>query len=266
MSKATAKAEDGAKPADRRKGSSKTRAIAIDLETAVSKLDLPDSVIVRVEDMPAGARLSAGSGSSAQLTADNDRDPGNVWSLRLSELRDLHLLTAPSEQTSYPLTIRILLPDPDGYDYATTVAKFDMLVTDTETVSAFDHLQTDERGASDPSLVHLRNIIGKSRAKTDGKPAKRALNLIDPSASRPPDEQRSTAALQSLLDEEDRREAERQRLADAEAEWKALEERRLAAAREEWEKEAQQRIAAALAQAKGAEADRTALAEARFKE
>src|SRR5499433_4185835 len=265
MSKAIAKAEETATAAADRSKGGKLRGIPLDLESAVTNLDLPDNVIVRVEDMPVGARLSAGTGAAALLTADNDRDPGNVWSLRLSELHDLHLLTTATDPANYPLTIRVLLPDPDGYDYATTLAKFDLLVTDTGSVSAFSGLQGEERSKSDPSLLHLRSIISKGR-KGETKSGKRALNLIDPNASRPPDEHRSTAVLQTLLDEEDRREAERKRMADAEADWLSREERRLAVAREDWEKETQQRVADSLAQAQVAETERLNIAEAKFKD
>src|SRR5262249_2452380 len=121
-----------------------------------------------------------------------------------------------------------------------------------------------ERGGnskSDAALTHLRGLITKSRGgKSDAK-GKRGIDLDAPHAA-PPNEQRSTAVLHQLMEEEERREAERKRMADAEAEWRLHEDRRLAEAREQWEAEAQQRMAVALDHAGRAEEQRMAAAEA----
>jgi hypothetical protein len=134
-------------------------------------------------------------------------------------------------------------------------------------VSAFSGLSSDERGnsKSDAALSHLRGLITKSRGKGDLK-GKRGIDLDAPRAVPLPDEQRATAVLQQLMEEEDRREAERKRMAEAEAEWRLHEDRRLADAREQWEAEAQQRIAVALQQASRDEQQRLAAAEAKLKD
>ena len=121
MSKAAALADHKAKPATERKSSiGKLRGIPLDLATAVANLNVKGEVIIRVEDVPAGVRLSAGDAASGLVTGEEGQDKTSVWSLRVADLEDLHLLTSASEPANYPLTIRILLPDPDGYDYATT--------------------------------------------------------------------------------------------------------------------------------------------------
>src|SRR5215813_7404604 len=266
MSKVQALAK--AKPAgDRTSGEGKLRGVPVDLETAVANLHVSPDVIIRVEDVPSDARLSAGDASSGLVTGEEGQDKSSVWSLKVSDLPGLHLLTTSTEPINYPLTIRVLKPDPDGYAYASTVAKFDILVTDAGGVSAFSGLAPDDRGSSksDAALTHLRGLITKSRGKGDPK-GKRGIDLDAPRAVPLPNEQRSTAVLHQLMEEEERRDAERKRMADAEAEWRLHEERRLAEAREKWEAEAQQRIAVVLEQAGRAEEQRLAAAEAKLKD
>ncbi|MGH6961872.1 MAG: hypothetical protein ACREE7_15430, partial [Dongiaceae bacterium] len=268
MSKAQALAQHKAKPAaERKSGDGKLRGIPVDLESAVANMQVSPDVIIRVEDVPADARLSAGDATAGLVTGEEGQDKTSVWSLRVADLPGLHLLTTASDSVNYPLTIRVLMPDPDGYAYASTVAKFDILVTDSGGVSAFSSLNSDDRGSSksDAALTHLRGLISKGRGKTDAK-SKRGIDFDAPRAVPPPDEQRATAVLHQFMEEEDRREAERKRLADAEAEWRLHEDRRLAAARGQWEADTQQRIAAALEQARGEEEQRLAAAEARLKD
>jgi len=267
MSKVQALAQHKAKPAEKTSGEGKLRGVPVDLETAVANLHASPDVIIRVEDVPSDARLSAGDATSGLVTGEEGQDKSSVWSLKVSDLPGLHLLTTSTEPINYPLTIRVLKPDPDGYAYASTIAKFDILVTDAGGVSAFSGLSPDDRGASksDAALSHLRGLIGKGRGKTDAK-GKRGIDLDAPLAGPLPNEQRSTSVLQQLMEEEERRETERKRMADAEAEWRLHEERRLAEAREQWEAQAQGRIEAALAQAARAEEQRLAAAEAKLKD
>src|SRR5262249_8358397 len=125
----------------------------------------------------------------------------------------------------------------------------------------------EDRSASksDAALTHLRGLITKNRGKSDGKP-KRGLDLDAPRGGPLPNEERSTAVLHQLIEEEDRREAERTRLAEAGAEWRSHEEARMAEARERWEAETRQRIEAALEQARRDEEQRLAAAEAKLKD
>src|SRR5882672_5892314 len=136
MSKAQALAQHKAKPAaERNSGDGKLRGVPVDLETAVANLHVSPDVIIRVEDVPSDARLSAGDATSGLVTGEEGQDKMSVWSLKVADLPDLHLLTSSPEPINYPLTIRVLMPDPDGYAYASTVAKFDILVTDAGGVS-----------------------------------------------------------------------------------------------------------------------------------
>jgi hypothetical protein len=155
MSKAQALAQHKAKPAaERSSGDGKLRGVPVDLETAVANLHVSPDVIIRVEDVPSDARLSAGDATSGLVTGEEGQDKMSVWSLKVADLPGLHLLTTSAEPINYPLTIRVLMPDPDGYAYASTVAKFDILVTDAGGVSAFSGLSPDDRsgGKNDAAL------------------------------------------------------------------------------------------------------------------
>src|SRR5262245_27810711 len=91
------------------------RAIPLDLGTPLSDLSVLDGIYIVVENMPTGARLSAG------------RCNGDLsWSLSPDELAELQLILPDGADRSFALTIRVLMPDPQGYDFASTLAKFDL--------------------------------------------------------------------------------------------------------------------------------------------
>ncbi|MGH6931170.1 MAG: hypothetical protein ACREEE_01920, partial [Dongiaceae bacterium] len=244
-----------------RKG--KRRAIPLDIASAVSNFDVSDDAIIRVEDVPVGAILSAG-GSNAN----------GSWSLSVADLDDLHLLTQSSDALEHTLTVRIVIPDPEGYEYAETKAKFEVLVTDAGGFTAFSGLQSDDRGRTESksesrselgSLLQLSSLIDRGRKRAEGKPAKPSLNLVDGAAVKAFEGQRSSATLARLLSEEDKREADLEKIVEAEAEWKVAEERRVSAERARWQAEEEDRLKAALAKAKIEESARIAQIEVRHK-
>src|SRR5262249_51207622 len=98
------------------------RAIPLDLGRPLSDLGALDGIYIVVENMPTGARLSAG------------RCNGDLsWSLSPDELAELQLILPDRAHRSFTLTIRVLTPDPQGYDFASTLAKFDLFgATDGE--------------------------------------------------------------------------------------------------------------------------------------
>src|SRR5262245_17723280 len=92
--------------------------IALDLHPALAMLSYYDGVYVVISAVPVGARLSAG------------RSNGNfTWSLLPAELENLSLFM-PSSHTEVTLTVSIVTPDPDGYEFASTSAQFNIIVTD----------------------------------------------------------------------------------------------------------------------------------------
>ena len=93
------------------------RRVALDLHHPLLQVGATDGVCVVVEDVPARIRLSAG------------RCNGNdTWSLAPGELDGLHAILPPDLIEPFLLSVRILTPDACGYDYASTTAKFEIIV------------------------------------------------------------------------------------------------------------------------------------------
>src|SRR5262247_2901045 len=129
------------------------RCIPVDLAASLVNLNLDPKVIIKVEDLPPGALLSCGQGNS-----------NNSWSLKLEETNDV-VFIAPQDDSSetFPLSIRVLMPDPDGFDYASTIHKFDILLSATATQSAFTAIQPED-GKSEPAqLGALKDALAKAR-------------------------------------------------------------------------------------------------------
>jgi len=98
-------------------GSSCIRRVALDLEHPLLQAGAVDGVYVVVEDVPAGIRLTAG------------RCNGNdTWSLAPGELDGLQAILPPDRIGPFLMSVRILTPDPHGYDYASTAAKFELII------------------------------------------------------------------------------------------------------------------------------------------
>jgi hypothetical protein len=101
MSKAQALAQHKAKPAaERSSGDGKLRGVPVDLESAVANLHVSPDVIIRVEDVPS-ARLHQRC-RLGLVTGEEGQDKLSVWSLKVTDLPGLHLLTTSSE----PINIR----------------------------------------------------------------------------------------------------------------------------------------------------------------
>jgi hypothetical protein len=93
------------------------RRVALDLHDLLLQVGAADGIYVVVEDVPAGTRLSAG------------RCNGNdTWSLAPGELDGLTLILPFTRIEPFLLSVRILAPDPCGYDYASTTARFELIV------------------------------------------------------------------------------------------------------------------------------------------
>jgi hypothetical protein len=93
------------------------RKIALDLESTLAQLGVVDGVYLVVEDVPPEVRLSAG------------RCNGNeTWSIGPGELDKLHAIVPGARSGSFTLRVRVLCPDPHGYEYANTVGQFDIVV------------------------------------------------------------------------------------------------------------------------------------------
>jgi hypothetical protein len=106
---------DCAKAAD---DSTSHRRAPLDLRRALSRCAILDGHYIVVDNVPAPARLSAG-----RCNGDGS------WSLTPSEIDGVVVLVPSGREASFTLTVRLLVPDAYGYEYASTAAKVDIEVT-----------------------------------------------------------------------------------------------------------------------------------------
>src|SRR5262245_17756400 len=94
-------------------GSSSVRRVALDLEHPLLQPGAANGAYVVVEDVPPGTRLTAG-----RCNGDD------TWSLARGELDGLQAILPADRIEPFLMSVRILTPDPHGYDYASTAARF----------------------------------------------------------------------------------------------------------------------------------------------
>ncbi len=194
--------------------------IRLDLHPALTGLGYYDGVYVVISDMPVGARLSAG------------RSNGNfTWSLLPADLEDL-TLTLPNGGAAALLTVSIVTPDPDGYDFASTAAQFNITVANGVGSVPSNSLRRIESH-------HYRDWPGLVQRAVDARRPRLDTILDDDgdAASRRRDGDAGPAAETHARTGQDGA-AEARLLAAARAEWQADEEARFSRIRAEWEAEA----------------------------
>jgi hypothetical protein len=193
-------------------GDTEHRAVPLDLRGPIAGLGPLDGIYIVVENMPTAARLSRGRCNS-DLT----------WSLAPDELDGLELIMHGRGHRPFALTVRILTPDPHGYEFASTLAKFDLFGTSDGEPATMRGLSERARSAADwPQMV--RQAYARHRTQQDEQahePATRTGSIeLTP-------EERIRIEQQRLSDEA--------RLATLRAEWQAEEDLRLERAREDWD-------------------------------
>jgi hypothetical protein len=181
------------------------RKIALGLETTLGQLGVVDGVYLVIEDVPHDVRLSAG------------RCNGNeTWSIGPGELDKLHAVVPSARSGSFALRVRVLCPDPHGYEYANTVAQFDIVV---ERASA-RATGLPKRMAGKEGAVLADTVVAVATGS-------RQLTVVtDPSAPedwRTAAERRLTAARQAWHPDDEAA------VAQMHAEWEAAEQERRAA-------------------------------------
>lgn len=198
------------------------RPIRLDLHPALAVLGYYDGVYVVISDMPNGARLSAG------------RSNGNfTWSLLPAELEDLSLML-PAERPDVVLTVSIITPDPDGYEFASTSAQFNIIVADGVSTIPFSSLRRIEP-------LHQQDWPGLLQRAVDASRARFSPHAADdhhaaPARAAPAGEVAPAAAPPAALEQDNA--AQAHLLAAARLEWRADEEARFARARARWEADA----------------------------
>ena len=164
------------------------RRVPLDLQAQLLQVGAVDGIYVVVEDVPAGIRLSAGQCNG------ND-----TWSLAPGQLDGLQAIMPPDRVEPFLLTVRILTPDPSGYDYASTAAKCELIVCPDREF---------------PLAVAVRNSVGVS---TRPRPPVQPSPQSDSTAAE--DRHLSAARAEWQVEEE-------VRFARARAYWESTEEER----------------------------------------
>jgi hypothetical protein len=220
------------------------RSVAIDLQAPLLRLGAIDGVYIVVEDTPAGVRFSAG-----RFNGDD------TWSLGPGEIDGLQAILPSYLDAPFTLTVRVLTPDPCGYDYASTTATFDVVVTpgcDASAVAAMpDPTESPARlplAATEDPQAWAERRLATARAEWVAEEEHRlARSRVQWEATEQERWQEREAALglrhaAALADAEARwKQREANRIAAIEAQWSA----RLAAGEARWRAEEEQRRAAA---------------------
>lgn len=194
--------------------------IRLDLHPALAALGYYDGVYVVIGDMPVGTRLSAG------------RSNGNfTWSLLPAELEDLSLIL-PSDRPDVVLTVSIVTPDPDGYEFASTSAQFNIIVADGISTIPFTSLRRIDPHHQQDWPGVLQRAVDAKRARVHSSPGGEPQTV--PACPRPVVREGDTAPALAEAIEQD---TAARLLAAARIEWRADEEARFARARAQWEAE-----------------------------
>jgi hypothetical protein len=186
------------------------RSIALDLESILAQIGVVDGVYLVVEDVPPDVRLSAG------------RCNGNeTWSIGPGELDKLHALVPGPRSGSFTLRVRVLCPDPHGYEYASTVGQFDIVV-ERDSARATG-LPTRMANAKDDTPL-ADTVVAAACGDTVATGSRALAVIIDPSEDwRTAAERRLTAARQAWHPDDTLA------IARMHAEWEAAEQERRAA-------------------------------------
>ncbi len=252
--------------------------LALDIAAVLQTMDTGDSLVLVIEGVPDGARLTAGRNNG-------DR----TWSLDRNDLPAMKFVPPVAQREDTMLTVRVLIEDRDGYEGASVAAMFDVTgraVPDPETAALLRRECAARR-----AHAHEQEQAGKPETagpETNSPDIEAQLADAETAWRRDTTQRLATAANKRLEQQQQRLEAaaakwkaeearlmaeaaaewqaeEAKRLADAEAAWKAEQEERFAKARSDWKAREEKRLAEA-AGARRAEAQkRIAEAEARLR-
>ena len=227
----TAAARSGSKA---QSGASGKRSIPLNLKPALAHLRPDEHTTIRLDGVPDGMQLSAGS-----VGADN------AWLLTVAELDGLVVVAPAGFDGQSPLSVGLLRRDPDG-GAPQLASSFGVLLTADGAMSAFSGLEPEEREGNFESVVRLRASVGKGRGKLKVKTVKKPLDFGTAESTAAFTAQRSQAHLDALfrgelayndgITSEASMEVE-QRVALARSLWEGEAAERLAKTRQEWDAE-----------------------------
>ncbi|MGH6927477.1 MAG: hypothetical protein ACREEV_04090 [Dongiaceae bacterium] len=230
MSTAAARSGSKATPA----ATSGKRSIPLNLKPALAHLRPDEHTTLRLEGLPDGMQLSAGT-----VGADK------TWLLTLADLDNLMAVAPAGYDGQSPLSVGLLRRDPKG-GQPELVSSFGLLLTRDGAMSAFSGLEPEEREGNFDSVVRLRASVGKGRGKLKVKTGKRPLDFGTADSTAAFTAQRSQAHLDALFRGElayndgitsEASMAAEQRVTLARTMWEGEAAERLAKARTEWDVE-----------------------------
>jgi hypothetical protein len=203
------------------------RRVALDLQDLLLQVGATDGIYVVVEDVPAGTRLSAG------------RCNGNdTWSVAPGELDGLQLILPLTRIERFLLSVRILAPDPCGYDYASTTAKFEIIVCPDRELTVAVPARTPAGASAWPRLLPVQRSPQSDSTATEDRrlTAARAEWQVEEEirSARARAYWESTEEERWLVRESELRARLSAELAEAEAGWARREASRVAAVEAHW--------------------------------
>lgn len=207
------------------------RLIALDLKPALACLRPDRHASIRLDGVPRGMRLTAGS-----------NDTGDTWWLAAADLDGLMVVAPADYGANAPLSVTLLRRDPQGGP-PRVASTFDVLLTPDGATTAFSSLEPEDRDGGSESVIRLRDSVGKGRGRLKVKTAKQPLDF---GAAASFVAQRSAAHLEALFRGEPAHDGGvtseagmtvQQRLGLARAMWESEAAARLAEARKDWDAE-----------------------------
>jgi hypothetical protein len=216
-----------------------------------------DNCFIAIDNLPFGVHFTAG--------VTNEQ---GTWLLTPRQMEEVALVVSSSHLDSFPVSLRIVMLDPDGYEFAATIARFDVLAK----------VEPGPRGIAPALELDFRRFCGGAtgwfQARFGSTETVPVLRLVDS------EDELRPGARDKEADAEPRLGVLEQMTLVARAEWEAEETARFARAQEQWQEleeqrraiqnaEADERLSRLLAEAelrwRGAEMDRIAAAEKRWR-
>lgn len=182
-----------------------------------------ENCFIAIDNLPFGVRLTAG--------VSNDEA---TWLLTPRQMEEVALVVPGGHLDSFPVSVRIVMLDPDGYDFAATIARFDVLA----------RVEPGPKGVAPPLELDFRRFCGGAtgwfQARFGSTESVPVLRLVDT-------EEELHGATHPRAGDGDAAEPrlgviEQMTLA-ARAEWEAEENARFARAQEQWQELEEQRRA-----------------------
>jgi hypothetical protein len=181
-----------------------------------------DNCFVAIDNLPFGVRLTAG--------VTNDE---TTWLLTPRQMEEVALVVPSADAESFNVSVRIVMLDPDGYDFATTIARFDVLA----------RVEPGPRGIAPPVQLDFRRFCGgttgwfEARFGTTEVPTLRLVDSEDELLSSGKGADGETSGPEPRLG------VIEQMIMAARVEWEAEENARFERSQEQWQELEDQRRA-----------------------